>query len=261
VRLHELDASARAGYAHGGLGTVKEVAMRSGRKLSALGIAAGGLVILGPLLAYLGVVRPLAGFALFALGGIIAVVLALAAVIRLVRGRGLTVGSVTSLVVAAIFVGLIVSKSDHPRINDFTTDVEDPPALQFAATLPENQGRDMSYPPAFAAVQQQCCGDLKSVEVRQPQAAALERARRLAAAQPSWRVTHSDPLAGTVEAVATSNLFHFHDDIVIRVRAKGGDTSIVDMRSKSRDGQGDMGVNAARIRKFLVAFRTADGTP
>lgn len=235
--------------------------MRSGRKLSALGIAAAGLVIVGPLLAYLNAVRSLVGFALFALGGIIAVFLAVAAIVRLVRGRGLTAGSATSLLVAAIFLGLIVSRADHPRINDFTTDVEDPPALQFAAKLPENQGRDLSYPPAFAEVQRQCCSDLKGVEVREPQAAALERVRRLAAAQPSWRITHSDASAGTVEAVATSNLFHFQDDIVIRVRAKGGDTSIVDMRSKSRDGQGDMGVNAARIRKFLVAFRTADGTP
>lgn len=236
--------------------------MRSGRKLSALGIAAGGLVIIGPLLAYLNLVRPLVGFALFAFGGLIGVVLAVAAIVRLVRGRGLTAGSATSLLVGASFLGLIVSGADHPRINDFTTDVEDPPALQFAATLPENRGRDLSYPPAFAAVQRECCGDLKSVEVREPQAAALERVRQVAAAQPSWRITHSDASAGTVEAVATSNLFHFQDDIVIRVRARsGGDGSIVDMRSKSRDGQGDMGVNAARIRKFLVALRTADGRP
>lgn len=235
--------------------------MRSGQKLSTLGLIAGGLVIVGPLLAYLSVVRPLLGFALFALGGILSVLLAVGAIVRLVRGRGLTPGSATSLLVAAMFLGLIVSGSDHPRINDFTTDVEDPPALQFAATLPENLGRDMSYPPAFAALQQQCCGDLKSLEVREPQASALERARRLAAAQPTWRVTHSDPSTGTVEAVATSKLFHFHDDIVIRVRPKGSDVSVVDMRSKSRDGQGDFGVNAARIRQFLVAFRTADGTP
>jgi len=240
---------------------MKEVTMRSGRKLSALGIAAGVFAIVGPLLAYLGVVRSLVGFALFALGGLAAVVLALGAIIRLARGRGLTAGSATSLVVAVIFVWLIVSGADHPRINDFTTDVEDPPALQFAASLPENQGRDMSYPPAFAAIQRQCCGDLKALEVRVPQAAALERARSLAAAQPTWRVTHSDPSAGTVEAVATSKLFHFQDDIVIRVRAKGDAASIVDMRSKSRDGVGDFGVNAARIRKFLVAFRTADGAP
>src|SRR5262245_9722349 len=122
---------------------MKEAIMRSGRKLSALGIVAGGLVVVGPLLAYLGVVRPLLGFIIFAIGGIVSVLLALGAIVRLVRGRGLTAGSATSLLVAAIFLGLIVSGSDHPRINDFTTDMEDPPALAFAATLPENQGRDL----------------------------------------------------------------------------------------------------------------------
>ena len=63
-----------------------------------------------------------------------------------------------------------------------------------------------------------------------------------------------------MEAVATSKLFHFQDDIVIRVRPEGQGGSLVDMRSKSRDGQGDFGVNAARIRQFMVALRTAAGT-
>ena len=232
--------------------------MRSGRKLSALGVVAGGLTIVGPLLAYLGIVRPIIGFALFAMGGILAVILAVGAIVRLVRGRGLTLGNATSLLVAAVFLGLIVSGSDHPRINDFTTDVSDPPAFQFAATLPENGGRDLSYPPAFAAVQQQCCGDLQGVQLPVAPPEALERARRLAEAQPTWRVTHSDATTGTLEAVATSKLFHFQDDIVIRIRPKDAGASIVDMRSKSRDGQGDFGVNAARIRQFMVAIRTTD---
>lgn len=232
--------------------------MRSGRKLSALGVAAGGLAIFGPSLAYLGVVRPIIGFALFALGGILAVILAVGAIVRLVRGRGLTLGAVTSLLVATVFLGLIVSGSDHPRINDFTTDVSDPPVFQFAATAPENRGRDLSYPPAFAAVQQQCCGDLQSVQVPAAPAEAFARALRLAEAQPTWRITHTDAGTGTLEAVATSKLFHFQDDIVIRIRPKDAGASIVDMRSKSRDGQGDFGVNAARIRQFMVAIRTAD---
>ena len=234
--------------------------MGSGRKLSALGIVAGVLTIVGPLLAYLSVVRPFVGFLLFALGGILAVLLALGAIVRLVRGRGLTLGYATSVLVAVVFLGLMVSGSDHPRINDFTTDVADPPALQFAATLPENRGRDLSYPPAFAAVQQQCCSDLQSVQLPVAPAEALARARRLAEAQPSWRVTHSDAGAGTVEAVATSGLFHFQDDIVIRVRPGREGGSTIDMRSKSRDGQGDLGVNAARIRQFTVAIRTAGGS-
>ena len=234
--------------------------MRSGQRVGALGVAAGVLTIVGPLVAYLGLVPPIVGFVLFAGGGILAVVLALGAIVRLVRGRGLNLGSAVSLLVALVFVGLIVAGGDHPRINDFTTDTNDPPALTFAATLPSNHGRDLSYPPAFAAVQQQCCADLRSVQLSVPPAEALERTRRLAEAQPSWSVTHTDATAGTLEAVATSRLFHFQDDIVLRVRPGADGGSLVDMRSKSRVGQGDMGANAARIRQFMVALRTAGAT-
>ena len=234
--------------------------MRSGQRVGALGVAAGVLTIVGPLVAYLGLVPPIVGFVLFAGGGILAVVLALGAIVRLVRGRGLNLGSAVSLLVALVFVGLIVAGGDHPRINDFTTDTNDPPALTFAGTLPDSHGRDLSYPPAFAAVQQQCCADLRTVQLPVPPAEALERVRRLAEAQPNWRITHTDPEAGTVEAIATSGLFHFQDDIVVRVRPGADGGSLVDMRSKSRVGQGDMGANAARIRQFMVALRTTGAT-
>jgi uncharacterized protein (DUF1499 family) len=39
----------------------------------------------------------------------------------------------------------------------------------------------------------------------------------------------------------------------VRVRA-APNGSVVDVRSKSRDGQGDMGANAARIRAFRDAL-------
>ncbi len=45
--------------------------------------------------------------------------------------------------------------------------------------------------------------------------------------------------------------FRFKDDFVIEVRDKNGQ-SVVEIRSKSRDGQGDVGTNARRIRLFLA---------
>src|SRR5207247_4988307 len=75
------------------------------------------------------------------------------------------------------------------------------------------------------------------------------------ARQVGLTVTRSDPSAGLLEAMATSRLFGFHDDIAIRVRPEADGTSRIDMRSKSRDGQGDFGVNAARIRTFVKRSR------
>ena len=54
---------------------------------------------------------------------------------------------------------------------------------------------------------------------------------------------------GELEATSTSRLFRFVDDVVVRVRSDGAG-SRVDVRSKSRDGKGDFGVNAERIRAF-----------
>ena len=51
-------------------------------------------------------------------------------------------------------------------------------------------------------------------------------------------------------------MFHFVDDISVRIRPAAGGSRI-DIRSKSRDGQGDIGANAARIRTFRDALPNA----
>jgi uncharacterized protein (DUF1499 family) len=60
-----------------------------------------------------------------------------------------------------------------------------------------------------------------------------------------------DQKTNTLEAVATSKLWHFQDDIVIQIRPTPDGASLIEMRSKSRDGTGDFGVNARRIKHFF----------
>ena len=68
-----------------------------------------------------------------------------------------------------------------------------------------------------------------------------------------WTVAADMPAEGRLVATATTALFRFKDDIVLRVRpTEDGRGSIVDMRSVSRVGQSDIGVNAKRVRKFLA---------
>jgi uncharacterized protein (DUF1499 family) len=64
----------------------------------------------------------------------------------------------------------------------------------------------------------------------------------------------ADPASGTVEAMETSRIFRFVDDVVVRVRPTDHG-SVVDVRSKSRDGKSDLGANAARIRRLRDALR------
>ncbi|MBY0273895.1 DUF1499 domain-containing protein, partial [Candidatus Binatia bacterium] len=218
-----------------------------------LGMLAGTAVILGPVLGWLRVVPALVAFALFALGGLVAVVTGLSALIASARGRGFGVGRSIALLAGAIFLLTAFGAGGAPRINDFTTNLADPPTFVFAATLPANAGRDLAYPAEFAESQRACCADLHAARIAAPADQALQRAERVAADMPTWTITQVDGAKGTIEAVSESKVFGFQDDIVIRVRPDGAG-SIVDVRSKSRDGKGDMGVNAARIRAYVAAL-------
>jgi uncharacterized protein (DUF1499 family) len=214
-------------------------------------LGAVGLCGFGAALGWFRVVPGLVAFGLFAFGGSLAIVAGLATIVRLMRGRAPGVGGVLALVVAIGFVASAMPGIGLPRINDFTTDLDDPPAFVHAATLAANAGRDLAYPAAWAALQRECCAAVRAARLEGPAAEAHRRALAVARTTPGWKVTYQSPVDGTLEAVATTPVFGFHDDVAIRVRPglRGG--SRIDVRSKSRDGKGDLGANAARIRRFV----------
>jgi uncharacterized protein (DUF1499 family) len=85
--------------------------------------------------------------------------------------------------------------------------------------------------------------------LEQPPAQAFQRAERAARAM-GWEIVAVAPESLRIEATDTTLLFGFKDDIVIRIAAAGSG-SRVDVRSLSRVGKSDFGVNAKRIRKFM----------
>jgi uncharacterized protein (DUF1499 family) len=226
--------------------------MMAGR-LAVLGLVLFGT---GPLLARLEIVPALAGFALFAVGGLLGVVALVWGGVAALRGRGGWLAPAIGLAISAVFVGLALPSRAYPPYNDFTTDPDEPPAFVKAGELPANRGRDLVYPGgAVTAAQREAYPDLRPLDLPEPPAAVFARAAALARGMPEWEITLEDGGAGAIEAVATTRLFRFRDDVVIRVRAHGDGTR-VDMRSKSRDGRGDLGANALRIRTFLAALRS-----
>ena len=70
-----------------------------------------------------------------------------------------------------------------------------------------------------------------------------------AAKNQQWEITAQDREHGEIRAVATSRLWHFKDDVTLSITRSGKDC-LVDMRSHSRVGKGDLGANARRIRAF-----------
>ena len=89
-----------------------------------------------------------------------------------------------------------------------------------------------------------------------PPAQAFDLALATARAMPGWTIDASDPQTGRIEASQASFWFGFVDDVVIRV-AGDGPGSRVDLRSLSRQGVGDLGVNARRVRAYLAALAQA----
>lgn len=166
---------------------------------------------------------------------------------------------------AAIFAGYIgyqvsVAKS-LPAIHDISTDLADPPqfvALQLRAdnwdAIPGADAGDMqglSPRQRWALLHQEAYPDIRSVRVNMPVADVIAAADRLAQDR-DWDVVAADQARGRLEATDTVSAFRFKDDVVLRVRpAAGGEGSIIDMRSVSRVGQSDIGVNAERVRSFL----------
>lgn len=219
----------------------------------ALIIAAAGLT-----LARYDLIGKLAGFAGFVAGGGVAVLALVCGLVALIAGRGQAIASRGKLLAAMgaslIYVAFLASRplaaGDAPAIHDITTDLADPPAFKVLALRGDNLV-GVETAENWRRIHAAAYGDLKSVTIPRPVPAVAADAVALARKQ-GWTIAASDPAHGHVEATASVSYIRFHDDIAIRiVPSPDGKGSKVDMRSVSRVGVGDLGVNAARIRAFL----------
>jgi uncharacterized protein (DUF1499 family) len=224
-----------------------------------LGLAGLTLFVVGPLITHLPGVPPMAGFATFGLGLLDGLLALLVGSIALwitrpasgVAGRGAAlVGTGIGAGMFAVVVAINSAGMSGPRINDITTDTLNPP--EFVAIAKLAPGRDYAYPGAsFSEQQSTAYPDVETFELPLPPAQAFASAKQAALAL-GWEIVEEDPAGGRLEATETTALFSFVDDVVIRIQPQGRG-SRVDMRSKSRDGKGDVGANAARIREFRAA--------
>ena len=140
-----------------------------------------------------------------------------------------------------------------PRIHDITTDTVNPPQFRAVLNLRGTDSNSLDYQAEQLATQQQAAYPyIQPIMTQMTPERALARAAA-AVAQLGWELIAKDQATGTIEAVDTTLLWGFKDDIVIRVQATASG-SRVDLRSVSRVGLSDLGANAARIRKFIEAF-------
>ncbi len=131
-------------------------------------------------------------------------------------------------------------------INDATTDLINPPRFTLGKDGPADFDREI------IAEHTRKHGELAPLKLEMPPRAAFDTALDVAKAQ-GWKIAGTDADAGLIEAVATTRILRFKDDIVVRVRAEDGGSRI-DVRSKSRVGRDDFGANAKRIKTYLDAL-------
>ena len=143
-----------------------------------------------------------------------------------------------------------------PPIHDITTDAEHPPAFSaaIAALRTEEHDNATAYDGSkLAELQRQAYPDIAPLIVSLAPDAAFNRALDTAR-QMGWTIVAADDKSGEIEASDQSRWMGFTDDIVIRV-AKADAGSRIDLRSSSRLGRSDFGVNAARVRAYLARLR------
>ena len=220
-------------------------------------VAAAGLaaVVLAPLAYRVG--APLGpAFLLLAGGFLAAAVCGLLLVLRMVRRTGLGDREAAAALAAAVVVGAfplaaLVSGGGAPPIHDITTDTENPPA--FVAAVPLNAPGRTDYDPAVGGQQRAAYPDLGPAMLPVPPADAFDRALAVVG-EMGWELLADDAGALRIEATDRSFWFGFADDVVVRVAPDGEAGSRVDVRSLSRVGGGDLGVNARRVREFVAAL-------
>ncbi|MDA1331336.1 MAG: DUF1499 domain-containing protein [Proteobacteria bacterium] len=149
----------------------------------------------------------------------------------------------------------------HPYIHDITTDTLNPPDFVVVRSLRNAEHHSTDYDGLEVAEQQKkAYPELKTLVVdAQAENVRLEAVDVLM--KMGLEIVSSEADSGRIEATATTFLYGFKDDVVVRIVEDERGSMRIDVRSKSRVGKNDFGQNAKRIRQFTngLMLRFAKG--
>lgn len=175
---------------------------------------------------------------------------------RAIHKRTLAVSSIGP----ALFIAFVISassKTDVPILHDVTTDTIDVPQFDKAVTARGRDSNSLAVVPEVLELQLASYPDVKTLQTSMDKDTAFQHAMTTAKAL-GWVIYNQDGNRGIIEAYDKTPLWGFIDDVVIRIRVNDqGSGCLVDLRSVSRVGTGDLGANAERIRRFTRHFTPA----
>ena len=219
-------------------------------------VAALMVLLAGPMIA-LGLLGWQAGLGMFVIAALLAGIGGIICLVALFRKRGslgVVLAAAADIAALAVPAAIVANGRAFPPINDITTDTGNPPV--FVAITADMRGpgtASLMYNPSYAAIQAKGYPKLSALLVPSAPAVAFDKALAAAKAK-GWEIIASDVATGRIEATATVPWWGFKDDIVVRI-APEGDGSRIDVRSTSRVGKGDLGVNAQRITDYFDALK------
>src|SRR5215471_4000767 len=227
------------------------------RRLAVFSLAVAALAIIIERSDLLEIIPVLVTFGAALVLAMLAILLAFASFVALwINGGSGLAQAVTAVLIGAGLLGypgyLAYKGYWLPAIKDITTDPIDPPRFEVVARLrPPNSSL---YPGlATAELQKAAWPDIEPLPINVSPKAAYDAAMAVIAKR-KWRVVDARaPLPnreGHIEAIARTPIMGFRDDVVVRVRPRR-EGARIDIRSASRFGKIDFGVNAARVLALL----------
>ena len=158
------------------------------------------------------------------------------------------IGLVAGLSAAMVPISIKNTAGSLPMIHDISTDMQTPPQFVATANMRTEGMNPAAYDSTISVEQKQAYPDIVTIEISAPRADVFNAAVNVVKAS-GWELVEQNEMLGRIEATETTTWFGFKDDVVIRV-VHAGDKTQVDVRSKSRIGKSDLGMNAKRIRHF-----------
>lgn len=156
---------------------------------------------------------------------------------------------VVALAVLVVPVNTMRQGASAPMIHDITTDLEDPPIFFEVLRKRLSSDNSLDIDADVLATQKSYYSDIGPTILPMTKSEAFLLVSE-AVETLGWKVHAQKANLGYIEATASTPFFGFRDDVVIRVTDQSGAVR-VDMRSASRVGLSDLGVNAGRIRDFM----------
>jgi uncharacterized protein (DUF1499 family) len=225
------------------------------------GIAGAVLALIGSYGTGFGLWHFVIGFAILAIAFLLAFASLFTGAIGLIKSFGtnfdrrwLLFGLLCSFCFLGVSAQWIVPGWGAPAIHDATTNLANPPAFQ-KIKLRSDILSGAGTPENWRRMHAKTYNDLQPLYLKASQADVRKAVEDLVKER-AWEIALA--AADRIEATAIESPFRFRDDVVILITPNEEDSiQQVDMRSVSRVGAGDMGVNARRIREFLIDLRAS----